>query len=107
LFVAGIATAATSTHHKQTKVSETKARTAAQAAVPGGKIKSSELEHEHGKLIYSFDIELAGQPGIEEVHVDAYTGKVIAQSHESAKKEGHEKAQEAKETKSGGTGTPH
>jgi ribosomal protein L34E len=44
--------------------------------VPGGEIKSAELEREHGKLIYSFDIKTAR--GITEVNVSAISGKVIA-----------------------------
>ncbi len=36
-----------------------------------------------GRLIYSYDIKVAGKPGIEEVHVDAMTGAVIATEHEN------------------------
>ncbi len=60
-----------------------------------GTIKSSELERENGKLIYSFDV--SGKSGVTEVNVDAITGKVIAVQHETAAKEAAEKKMEAKE----------
>jgi hypothetical protein len=58
-----------------------------------GRIKSSELEKEHGKWIYSFDIR-KGNGGIMEVNIDAFTGAVIAVEEESAEKEAAEKARE-------------
>lgn len=63
-----------------------------------GKIKSSELEKEHGKMIYSFDIRNA-KGGITEVNIDAYTGKIIAVDVESAADEAKEKAEDKKEMK--------
>jgi uncharacterized membrane protein YkoI len=50
--------------------------------VPNGKIRGLELEREHGKLIYSFEIKVAGKPGITEVNVDAMTGSVGPLEHE-------------------------
>ena len=79
------------------KVSEADAAAAAQKRVPKGKIESVELEREKGKLIYSYDIKLAGKSGVEEVNVDANTGKVVAAMHESPKMEKKEAAAEAKE----------
>ena len=64
------------------KIAEARARATALAAVPGGKVQSEELENEHGHLIYSYDIEVAGRAGIEEINVDAYTGQVLAHEHE-------------------------
>ena len=69
----------------------------AKAQVPGGKVKSHELETEKGKLIYSFDFEVPGKSGIDEVNIDAMTGKVIAVEHESPKSERKEKQQEQRE----------
>ena len=43
---------------------------------PNGKIRSLELEREHGTLIYSFGIKAAGKAGITEVNVNAQTGRV-------------------------------
>jgi peptidase YpeB-like protein len=82
---------------KGAKVTCEQARKAALARVPGGKVLEGELEKEHGKLIFSFDIQQPGATGVEEVEVDAVTGKVIAQHHEDADAEAKEKAEEAKE----------
>ena len=60
-----------------------------------GKIKSSELEKEKGKWIYSFDIRNA-KGTITEVNIDAYSGDVIAVEEESAQKEAEEKRLEKK-----------
>jgi hypothetical protein len=65
-----------------------------------GKIESSELEHEKGKWIYSFDIRNS-KGTISEVNVDAYTGAVIAVEEENRQKEAAEKKQEKKEKKTG------
>ena len=66
--------------------------------VAGGKIKSSELEKEKGKMIYSFDIRNS-KGGITEVNINAITGKVIAVDVENAKDEAKEKKEEMKEKK--------
>ena len=84
---------------KEAKIVEADARKTALAAVPGGKVQSHELERENGKLIYSYDIKVAGKSGIEEVNVDAMTGSIVAHEHEDAKKEAAEKKAEAKEKK--------
>jgi uncharacterized membrane protein YkoI len=84
---------------KEAKISEETARATALKEVPNGTVKSSELEREHGKLIYSYDITVAGKSGIEEVNVNAIDGSVVARSHEGAVAEKKEAAQEAKEKK--------
>jgi hypothetical protein len=81
---------------KQAKVTLEAARATALAKVPGGVVQSEELEKEHGKLIYSFDINVPGKPGIEEVNVSAISGKVLSKKHESAKDEKAEKLQDQK-----------
>ena len=84
----------------QAKVSMAAAKATALAKVPGGWVKSSELEREHGKLLYSFDIATKGKNGIDEVQIDAITGAQIgAVVHESAKDEKAEAKAEAKEAK--------
>jgi uncharacterized membrane protein YkoI len=77
----------------QAKVSEADARTSALARVPNGTIKSSELEMEHRRLVWSFDIANPASKGITEVQVDAKTGKIVSVKKETA-------AQEAKEASS-------
>jgi len=81
---------------KEAKIAEADARKTALAAVPGGKVQSHELEREHGKLIYSYDIKVAGKSGVEEVNVDAMSGAIVAHEHEDAKTEAKEKKAEAK-----------
>lgn len=81
---------------KLAKISEEAAAATAQARVPQGTIQSVELERESGKIIYSYDIKTAGTPGIDEVHVDAITGKVISFAHESPAAEKKEAREDAK-----------
>jgi len=81
---------------KKAKVTAEAATLTAQAKVPRGKIVSAEIEEEQGRLIYSFDIKTVGRAGIDEVNVDALTGKVIGVEHESPKDEAQEKAGDKK-----------
>lgn len=76
------------------KVSEEAARKGALAALPGKEtdkaVTEAELEVENGYLIWSVDVKLTGQEGIEEVLVDAGSGKILAREHESAQAEARE-----------------
>ena len=78
------------------KITMAQARATALKKAPG-KVTSEELETEHGKLIYSFDIHEAGRHDVTEVNVDAMNGQIVAIDHENARKEAAEKKQEAKE----------
>ncbi len=60
------------------KVPEAEARKTALAEAPGGTITSAELEREHGKLIWSFDIAMPKSGNITEVQVDANAGTVVS-----------------------------
>ncbi len=64
-----------------------------QASAPPA-VTERELEMEHGCLVYSFDIRVAGKEGLEEVLIDAGTGKVLSHTHESAEQEATEGAKE-------------
>jgi uncharacterized membrane protein YkoI len=105
--LASVSTAQTPTYKRDvpdslaraTKVTETAALAAAQAKVPKGKVRALELERENGKLIYSFEFKVAGKTGIDEVNVDALTGKTSAPSHESPATEKKEAAEEKKAAK--------
>src|SRR5262245_45759872 len=95
LIVPAVASAnPSSTKHSKSmhpKVSLETAQATAQARVPGGKLRSHELEKERGRTIYSFEFKVRGKSGIEEVNVDAMTGKVVGGvEHESPQKEQHE-----------------
>ncbi len=57
-------------------------------------VAEGELELEHGCLVYSFDIRVAGRDGVEEVLIDAGTGKVLSHTHESSQREAAERAKE-------------
>lgn len=61
-----------------------------------GNVESAELEREHGKLVYSFDIRNA-KGTIDEVQVSAITGRVVRVEHETKKQEAAEKRKERKE----------
>lgn len=84
----------------EAKITAAAAKVTALAAVPGGRVKASELERENGKLLYSFDIATKGKSGIDEVQVDAITGTQIGSVvHETAKMEKAEARAEKKEAK--------
>ncbi|MGH7603692.1 MAG: PepSY domain-containing protein [Gemmatimonadaceae bacterium] len=87
------------TLQKEAKVSKETARETALKEVPNGTVKSSELERENGKLIYSFAISAPGKTGIEEVNVNAIDGSVVNREHESAATEKKEAAKESKTKK--------
>lgn len=65
----------------------------------GGTVKSSELEKEHGKLVWSFDISKPGTKNITEVLVDAKTGEVVSVAVETPADEAAEALKEAAEKK--------
>ncbi len=81
---------------KMAKVTKAEARKTALAAVKASskKVKSGKLEVEDGCLVYSFDIAVTGKSGVEEVLVDAGTGKVLSQEHETPAKEAAERAKD-------------
>ncbi len=79
----------------QAKITKEQAEATALKRAPGT-VESSELEREHGKLVYSFDIRNA-KGTIDEVQVSAITGKVVRVEHESKKQEAEEKRKEKHE----------
>lgn len=81
----------------EAKVTEKAARATALAQVPGGKVTKHELERENGKLLYSYDISTKGKTGIDEVQIDAVTGAVLSNKHETPAMEKAEAKADAKE----------
>ena len=81
------------------KVSKEKATTIAMQKVPGGSIKSTEIEKEDGMTVWSFDINTTNSKNITEVQVDANTGKVVSVEQETPKAQKKEDAADAKEGK--------
>ncbi len=67
------------------KIGTEQARETALRAVPGT-VKESDLETEHGRLIYSFEIKRPGQRGITEVNVSAMDGSIVDIHREHAGK---------------------
>ena len=80
----------------QAKIRQADAEKTALAKVAGGKIKSAELEKEHGKLIWSFDITTPKSRNITEVQVDAKTGEIVSTEIETPKDQAKEAAADKK-----------
>ncbi len=76
----------------QAKITQADAQKTALAKVPNGKIKSSELENEGGKLVWSFDISKPGTKDIAEVLVDAKTGEIVKMENETPNQQANEAA---------------
>ena len=69
----------------EAKISEADARSTALTRAPNGTIKEAELEKEHGKLIWSFDIAVPDSKEITEVNVDAINGSIVSVEQEKEK----------------------
>ena len=84
---------------KEAKVTKADAEKTALAKVPNGTIKSEELEKEHGKLVWSFDIATPASKDITEIQVDAISGKIARTETEKPKDQKAEAAAEKAEKK--------
>ena len=106
---ASVAGAQATTHHKkaesqaelqkEAKMTMVDARAMALREVPNSKVQAGEIEREGGKLIYSFDMKVANKSGIDEVNIDAMTGKLVSNKHETPKDEKAEAKVDAKAAK--------
>ena len=83
----------------QAKITREEATKTALAKVPGGKIKTTELEKEHAKLVWSFDISMPKSKNITEVQVDAKTGKIVSVEVETPEQQAKEAAADKLEKK--------
>ncbi|HEY6046941.1 MAG TPA: PepSY domain-containing protein [Pyrinomonadaceae bacterium] len=79
---------------RQAKITKEQAQETALKRAPGN-VESAELEREHGKLVYSFDIRNA-RGTIDEVQVSAITGRIVRVEHENKKQEAAEKRADQK-----------
>src|SRR6266852_9663339 len=79
---------------RQAKITKEQAKETALKRAPGT-VESAELEKEHGKLVYSFDIR-NDKGTIDEVQVSAITGKIVRVEHENKKQEAAEKKADRK-----------
>jgi hypothetical protein len=84
---------------KEAKMTMADARAMAMREVPHSKVRAGEIEREGGKLIYSFDMKVAHKSGIDEVNIDAMTGKLVSKQHETPKAEKAEAKVDAKEAR--------
>ena len=86
---------------KQAKLSGDSAIALAKAKMPKAVLTKAVLEEEDGKLIYSLVFKTAGKKGVDEVNVDAKTGKVGKAEHEDDEETDakEEKAKAPKPTK--------
>ena len=106
LLLAGTAVSAQATMKEEkpgllakAKITPDSARKSALARVKNGTIAEEEIEEENGKLVFSFDISVAGKTGIDEVLIDARTGALVSKSHESPRAQAREKAADVKAAK--------
>ena len=78
------------------KISHADAQKAALARINASskQVTDGELEIEQGCLVYSFDIRTSGKTRIEEIWVDAGTGKILSHKHEGPKQEAAELAKD-------------
>lgn len=83
--IAGCKTEDQSALQAQAKVSKAETQATALAKVPNGTVKQCELEKEHGKLIWSLELNTPDSKDITEVNVDATAGDVVNIEHEKAK----------------------
>ena|SRR5438128_1142856 len=81
----------------QARITKAQAQEIALRRAPGT-VESGELEREHGKLVYSFDIRNS-KGTIDEVQVSAITGKIARVEHETKAQEEAEKKQDEKKGK--------
>jgi uncharacterized membrane protein YkoI len=81
----------------QAKITKEHAQKIALKRAPGT-VEGGELEREHGKLVYSFDIRNS-KGTIDEMQVSAITGRIVRVEHETKAQEKAEKRQEEKKSK--------
>lgn len=85
----------------EAKITESQAKATALAKVPHGIVKSSELEREHGLLVWSFDLSQPAEKGVTEIQVDAKSGKIVSVKKETPKQEANEAKADKRESKLG------
>jgi len=72
------------------KIARADAQRTALLQVPNGTIKEAEIEQEHGRLIWSFDVAVPDSANVREVNVDAMTGQVISTGTETPEQQAEE-----------------
>lgn len=60
----------------QAKINPAIARLTAFGEFPGARLVAAEIRHQDNRLVYSFDLNVAGREGNEQVQIDAATGQI-------------------------------
>ena len=74
----------------QARVTESQATATALSKVSKGTVMSVELEREHGRLVWSFDVAQPDTAGVTEIQVDATSGRIVSLKKESQAEEARE-----------------
>jgi uncharacterized membrane protein YkoI len=74
----------------EAKIDQAQAQKIALTKAPGGTVQTSELEREHGHLVWSFDIATPKSRDITEVQVDAVSGNIVNVAKENPAKQAAE-----------------
>ena len=74
------------------KITKSKAERIALAKMPGGKVRSAELETAKGQHFWSVYIGKPGSKNAKEIRVDAATGKILAVQTERPEDQAEEPA---------------
>jgi uncharacterized membrane protein YkoI len=64
--------------HRHRTITQAQAERIALDKVPGGRVRSAQLQAAKGQHFWSVDVIQPGRKNAREVHVDARTGKVLA-----------------------------
>ena len=78
------------------KLTKAQALKIALTKAPKGHAKESELEVEHGRLVWSFDLATPGKVNITEVQVDARDGTIVSVEEETPEQTAKEAAEDRK-----------
>ncbi len=82
----------------EAKIDRAAAEKTALTRVPNGHIREGELEREHGRLVWSFDIAPPSSADIIEVQVDALTGRIVSVATETPADQAKEAAADRPKT---------
>jgi Peptidase propeptide and YPEB domain len=74
------------------KITKSKAERIALAKMPGGRIRSAELETAHGRHFWSVYIAKPGSKNAKEIRVDAVSGQILAVQTERPEDQAEEPA---------------
>lgn len=83
-------------NHTPALIARATAEQTALRRVPGGTIQEGELETEHGRRVWSFDIAQPSSRNITEVQVDATTGEIVSIATETPDDQAKEAAADRK-----------